>query len=50
MTYIRISLKLDEVEALVCAYDWSSHDTTSDFDSYNDRNALNDLLDVLKEK
>ena len=42
------SLKADTVEALVCIWDWFSHDPTSDDDSDNDGNALNDLLDILK--
>ena len=42
----RTSLKPDMVYALVCARDWFSHDPTSDDDSYNDGNALNDLLDI----
>ena len=38
------------IEVLICAHDWFDHDPATDYYSYNNGNALNNPLDILKEK
>ena len=46
----RSSLKAVTVEALVCVQDWFSYNPTSDHDSVNDGNAINDLFRHIERK